>query len=710
MKQRNVLLLLFASLVISSILLESQLFHDVNAQTSATDWWPMFQHDPAHTGSSLSTVPQTNETLWIYDIDRIFSVGFAPSVVDGRLFIGTGRYFSCINSSTGVLLWQYTKDYLDPSTSPSVSNNKVIIGGGQYELYCFNIENGNMLWNFTAESWIRISPIIDNDRVFVGSDNGLYCLNLTNGELLWKYGERGCGSPTIMDNKLWVMCGEALVCVDVLSGDYLWESPFFNNVDAHSPVYYQGKILIGTGYGYNTIYCLNSNSGELLWEYRTQGGISATPAVVNDKVFVNNSGGIAGIYCLNITDGSLIWKRVYEEEYGSEYSSPVVADGKIILCLGKKLYVFNETDGEIVWSYDPPFIGSGVSTSNGFSGQNIALAEGKIYLASDEAKLFCFGPMIYYNLTIEPKYLNNKGNPFTPLPTSCTCEFSNETEKNASTPISFHAPLGAFSIKNVYWNGYEVLTERIPIYLDSDLIWKPNVNCTLPTITTLSLSSSTSSVGFKIDINGRLTCNEEGISSAPILLSYSVTDGDTWNELTQTYTSEIGEYSAIWMPTVSGHYVIKALWSGNRTFPKSSIQTYLAVSPVEEQSVISVASNSKVYNIIYNSSAKELSFNVTEPSESLGYSDVFIPKHIVGNVESTEVFLDGKKVDCNITLIKDRWLLHFEYIYGPHEVLVHFAEVSSIFDLLVEDAIPILLVLGVVVLCIIIVYLANRKR
>ena len=341
----------------------------------------------------------------------------------------------------------------------------------------------------------------------------------------------------------------------------------------------------------------------------------------------------------------------------------------------------------------------------------MALAEGRIYLSSYEGKLFCFGSMIYYDITVDPQYLDNTRKPFTPLPTSSTFQFSNETEKNASTPIAFHAPLGTFSLNNVTWNGYDVLTfaNRISIYLDSDLVWRPQVNCTLPTFTSLSLNSSTSAVGFQISVNGRLTCNEEGVSYAPVLLSYSVTDGETWNELTQTHTSLNGEYSAIWMPTVSGLYIVKAIWSGNTTFPKSSIQTYLSVLPVQEQNVISVTSNSKASNLIFNSSTHELRFYITKPSESSGYSDVFIPKNIVKNIEGVDVLLDGKKIDYTSSSMEDSWLLHFNYIPNQYEVTISLTGGSVPFEVPIADLLTVILVLSVIALSLLLVF-SRRKR
>jgi len=69
----------------------------------------------------------------------------------------------------------------------------------------------------------------------------------------------------------------------------------------------------------------------------------------------------------------------------------------------------------------------------------------------------------------------------------------------------------------------------------------------------------------------------------------------------------------------------------------------MVVLPVQEQNVISVSSNSKVSNLVFNSSINEIHFSLSDLTEPTGYSDVSVPKNLVGNIQP-EVFCDGKEL------------------------------------------------------------------
>ena len=56
-------------------------------QAAETDWWPMFHHDLNHTGTSTSTGPIRNSTLWTYTTGN--SVYSSPAVVDGFVYVGS---------------------------------------------------------------------------------------------------------------------------------------------------------------------------------------------------------------------------------------------------------------------------------------------------------------------------------------------------------------------------------------------------------------------------------------------------------------------------------------------------------------------------------------------------------------------------------------------------------------------------------------------
>ena len=49
------------------------------------------------------------------------------------------------------------------------------------------------------------------------------------------------------------------------------------------------------------------------------------------------------------------------------------------------------------------------------------------------------------------------------------------------------------------------------------------------------------------------------ISGIPISISYSLNRGTSWNELTSVDSKNDGSYTALWFPTVTGNYMIRAV-------------------------------------------------------------------------------------------------------------------------------------------------------
>ena len=94
-------------------------------------------------------------------------------------------------------------------------------------------------------------------------------------------------------------------------------------------------------------------------------------------------------------------------------------------------------------------------------------------------------------------------------------------------------------------------------------------NLQTPTLTT-SCTSSVSQSSINVNINGYLTSNGTGIPDAPILLSYSVTGGESWEDLTLVNTGPDGSYSALWFPSATGNYLLKAVYEGNENYSGTS--------------------------------------------------------------------------------------------------------------------------------------------
>lgn len=121
----------------------------------------------------------------------------------------TGDYdglFSCIDLNKKEIKWQFD----NPSSnlpilgSPSVTNNKVVIGGQDKYLRCFD-DVGDQIWSFNAGGRLDASPVIVKNVVIAATMDGfLYALNLNNGKELWSY-EIGSGmahNPAVIDNRI----------------------------------------------------------------------------------------------------------------------------------------------------------------------------------------------------------------------------------------------------------------------------------------------------------------------------------------------------------------------------------------------------------------------------------------------------------------------------------------------------------------------------
>ena len=197
---------------------------------------------------------------------------------------------------------------------------------------------------------------------------------------------------------------------------------------------------------------------------------------------------------------------------------------------------------------------------------------------------------------------------------------------------------------------------------------------------TLSVScvSSTSYSGFNVQINGELAFDGTGISGAPILLSYSVTGGSSWQSLTLVDTNSGGNFSAEWLPSVTGNYLINATYAGNSAYLSVSTIVNLVVIPFTSQNaqdVFSVASNSTVSDLAFNSTSNELTFTVSGP-RGTGYVDVYVAKSLIGDISTLQVSLDGNQKSYTATSQGSSWVIYFTFGLSTHQVTVHLASKS----------------------------------
>jgi hypothetical protein len=204
----------------------------------------------------------------------------------------------------------------------------------------------------------------------------------------------------------------------------------------------------------------------------------------------------------------------------------------------------------------------------------------------------------------------------------------------------------------------------------------PNPNLPVPAID-VSCRGTSLTNGYKVSINGNLQLNGNPLVDKPVLISFSVTGGDSWESLTLVKTQSDGNFAALWAPDVTGNYLVKATIMATSIFNGASKTVALALTPDEEKNVFTLNSNSTITQFAFNSTSKELSFNASGPSGSTGYVSIYIPQTLVSDISNLKTYVDGNQVSFNSTSQGDAWLIAFHYLHSQHKITMELANIEQ---------------------------------
>ena len=115
----------------------------------------------------------------------------SPALVGDILYVGTYRSeVVAVDWKKRDVVWKYSSGESDHPfhSSAAVTNELVVVGGGDKLVHAINRMTGQKVWTFATRGKVDSSPVIVGDRVFVGSKDGnLYGLGLVDGKERWKF-------------------------------------------------------------------------------------------------------------------------------------------------------------------------------------------------------------------------------------------------------------------------------------------------------------------------------------------------------------------------------------------------------------------------------------------------------------------------------------------------------------------------------------------
>ncbi len=278
--------------------------------------WPMFLHDPQHTGRSPYRGPQEGKVEWLFDAGH--NVYSSPAIdVDGTVYFGAeNRYFYAV-SPAGTQIWSALGGGSD--SSPLIASDGTIYcyGGGasQTDTYLYSYDqDGNLKWQFVVAGWEPLSSpsiSIDGETVYIASVY-LYAIR-KDGSLRWQF------RPDSTEE-----CHYSL---------------------AMSP---DGATLYVPGF--KALYAVDT-SGVLRWKFEAPfagpHGPTSNPAVDNDgNIYV----GVTPSSVFSLSPAGAIRWQLDDVLWGPEDPGPVISRDGTIYITGSYIHAIDYA-GKLKWKY-----------------------------------------------------------------------------------------------------------------------------------------------------------------------------------------------------------------------------------------------------------------------------------------------------------------------------------------------------------------------
>jgi outer membrane protein assembly factor BamB len=260
----------------------------------------------------------------------------------------------------GKLLWkkeygpEWTDSHNGVRSTPLVVKDKLYFLSSFGKLFCMNCSDGQTVWTvdlmkqYGAENiqWgITENLLFDGNTIYCtagGTGAALVAFDINNGKEIWKSKANGeisayC-SPMmikIQGRKIIVTIMQNSICgFDASTGIQLWKSAFRMDPDVHpnTPVYIDGYLYCGSGYGLGSVMLKLSSDGNsvsVVWKDVTCDPKMGGVVVLNGRIFGTGDRN-RKFFCLD-------WKT------GKElYSTRNLAPANLIADEGL-LYVYSES-------------------------------------------------------------------------------------------------------------------------------------------------------------------------------------------------------------------------------------------------------------------------------------------------------------------------------------------------------------------------------
>lgn len=162
----------------------------------------------------------------------------------------------------------FVKDVASVYSLPAFDKKNLYFTNSIGEIQSVSLKNQALNWKIATGNAIYFSPAIVKNNLVIGTIEGnLLGFDTQSGKQKWAIPVGGVlvGLPIVDNNKLYTASSTAFICIDAVSGKIIWQNKIPQSYSQGTPLVHGDKIIFGT---WDTnVYCLNKNTGTLIWKW-----------------------------------------------------------------------------------------------------------------------------------------------------------------------------------------------------------------------------------------------------------------------------------------------------------------------------------------------------------------------------------------------------------------------------------------------------------
>ena len=263
----------------------------------------------------------SGEQVWVYPPKGEGFIGAVvgdPVIANGIVYTSSsdGKVYA-LNATNGKIKWETDRPLADKLwTSPAIQGDTLYVSTLDGHIYALSVETGQLLdWSFEADAGFASSPVIDENRIYVGSfDRYLYGVGIGSNSSIWRF-------PS-----------------EEAAGNWFWASPIVS----------EGIVYAGCLDG--RLYAVEAKTGNKVREFDAESPIVSSPVLTDGLLVVAAESG--NVYVFDL-EGALEHEAVASKaiSIGANVRSSFCADDELVYILDEhnELYAVDIDKGEVSW-------------------------------------------------------------------------------------------------------------------------------------------------------------------------------------------------------------------------------------------------------------------------------------------------------------------------------------------------------------------------